>query len=322
MKKGNKKVKIFSKEKFIKVEGRKPYDVLGKMGIPEKYRWQTVCDGKEVIDGKCEGYFILDDWCVEIENKKGEEKKMTIKDFIEKNIVIAFTTPEQIETFAEMIKPYKLKTTKSNKDAEKWAREGKNYMFKMSNGEKVYFTYNFPGDHGIAWMPENLYKVLRVFEKSYENEGWKVVPFAEFAQDEKNSPMDYLITIKWDGKKVTTADMIVNGKVVNCGKARLNPEDKFDFAKGARLAFDRLFTVGRKPEWKRVKRIAKIGDTIEIIDDSESRGCYKKGDVFKVSYADDAGVGVKIGRDEEYIRWKPELPNTAFLTDNEYVVLE
>lgn len=77
-----------------------------------------------------------------------------------------------------------------------------------------------------------------------------------------DAPDKYEITIRSDGK-TTRAEMIINGKTIKTSKARCNPSDKFNFAVGARLAFDRLF-LKRKNLYH-----LNIGDKVRVRNDLE-----------------------------------------------------
>lgn len=109
--------------------------------------------------------------------------------------------------------------------------------------------------------------------------GWMIAPDGcKYACNEKwtvekkpEIESAYKIEITYDGEKVTTARMTVNGKVVKEATARRNPEDKFDFKKGASLAFDRLFE--RKKEFK-------VGDRVVCVskdDDNDKNVVGKHG---------------------------------------------
>lgn len=79
-------MKVFSKEKFIEVEGRKCYEEAKRI-MGES--WIDKCDGKEVFNfkdvgfgikvGECKGdiinYRIEEKWCVEKDNLKDEKKE-------------------------------------------------------------------------------------------------------------------------------------------------------------------------------------------------------------------------------------------------------
>lgn len=97
----------------------------------------------------------------------------------------------------------------------------------------------------------------------------------------------YQILIDCDGT-TTTATMTINGREVKTAIARRNPADKFDWRKGAELAFERLWNgkkkAEKKPEVREVKRFAKPGEYIKIVYVCD--GCenyYHKGDIFLVT---------------------------------------
>lgn len=97
----------------------------------------------------------------------------------------------------------------------------------------------------------------------------------------------YQILIDCDGT-TTTATMTINGREVKTAIARRKPEDKFDWRKGAELAFERLWNgkkkAEKKPEVREVKRFAKPGEYIKIVYVCD--GCenyYHKGDIFLVT---------------------------------------
>lgn len=56
-------MKVFSKEKYIEKEGKGSYKIA--KSLMSKNNWVDVCDGKEVTDGRCEGYLIDNAWCIE-----------------------------------------------------------------------------------------------------------------------------------------------------------------------------------------------------------------------------------------------------------------
>lgn len=104
---------------------------------------------------------------------------------------------------------------------------------------------------------------------------------------DSNAHPSYQITITCDGT-VTTATMVINDREVKTAIARQNPEDKFDWRKGAELAFGRLWNSQKKPEKKpevrEVKRFARPDEYIKIVYVCD--GCenyYHKGDIFLVT---------------------------------------
>lgn len=97
----------------------------------------------------------------------------------------------------------------------------------------------------------------------------------------------YQILIDCDGT-TTTATMTINGREIKTAIARRNPADKFDWKKGAELAFERLWNsqkkTEKKPEAREVKRFAKPGEYIKIVYVWEGySNSYHKGDIFLVT---------------------------------------
>lgn len=96
----------------------------------------------------------------------------------------------------------------------------------------------------------------------------------------------YRIVIDCDGT-TTTATMTINGKEIKTAIARRNPADKFNWKKGAELAFERLWDsprkAGEKPEVREVKRFAKTGEYIKIVDTENAYDeNYHNGDILLV----------------------------------------
>lgn len=97
----------------------------------------------------------------------------------------------------------------------------------------------------------------------------------------------YQILIDCDGA-TTTATMTINGREIKTAIARRNPEDKFDWKKGAALAFERLWNSPRKaekkPEVREVKRWANPGEYIKIVNVFPGyKDSYHNGDIFRVT---------------------------------------
>lgn len=119
----------------------------------------------------------------------------------------------------------------------------------------------------------------------FEQFGIPVIGCKDFM--DSNAHPSYQITITCDGT-VTTATMVINDREVKTAIARQNPEDKFDWRKGAKVAFDRLWDSQKKaekqPEVREVKRFARPGEYIKIVYVCD--GCenyYHKGDIFLVT---------------------------------------
>ena len=126
----------------------------------------------------------------------------------------------------------------------------------------------------------------------------------------------YQILIDCDGT-TTTATMTINGKEIKTAIARRNPEDKFDWKKGAALAFERLWNsprkVEKKPEVREVKRWAKPGEYIRIVNaQSANNENYCNGDILRVT---NYYVGVRNG-------WVNAKWVHVVIGPDEYVVLE
>lgn len=89
----------------------------------------------------------------------------------------------------------------------------------------------------------------------------------------------YRIVIDCDGT-TTTATMTINGREIKTAIARRNPADKFDWKKGAELAFGRLW--GRPK--REVKRHANPGEYIRIVNAQNDNGeNYHNGDILRVT---------------------------------------
>lgn len=126
----------------------------------------------------------------------------------------------------------------------------------------------------------------------------------------------YQILIDCDGT-TTTATMTINDREIKTAIARRNPEDKFDWKKGAVLAFDRLWDsqkkAEKKPEVREVKRYAKPGEYIKIVDaESYYAENYHNGDILMVvEYYEGKRDGWVMAKDANMV-----------IDPDEYVVLE
>ena len=84
--------------------------------------------------------------------------------------------------------------------------------------------------------------------------------------------------------------MTINGREIKTAIARRNPADKFNWRKGAELAFERRWNSQKKPEKKpevrEVKRYryAKPGEYIKIVDaETANDENYHNGDILLVT---------------------------------------
>lgn len=126
----------------------------------------------------------------------------------------------------------------------------------------------------------------------------------------------YQILIDCDGT-TTTATMTINGREVKTAIARRNPADKFDWRKGAELAFERLWNsqkkAEKKPEVREVKRWAKPGEYIKIVDAERYYAeNYHNGDILMVA---EYYEGERDG-------WVMAKGANVVINPKEYVVLE
>lgn len=92
------------------------------------------------------------------------------------------------------------------------------------------------------------------------------------------------IVIYRNDNKVVALDKSTGEKA----EAKCNPADEFDFRTGAKLAFNRLMGEDVKPDngVREVKRKAKVGEYIKIVDAKPFLIPYENGEIFRV-------IGVK-----------------------------
>lgn len=120
------------------------------------------------------------------------------------------------------------------------------------------------------------------------------------------------IVIYRNDNKVVALDKTTGEKA----EAKCNPADEFDFRTGAKLAFNRLMGEDVKPDDVReVKRKAKVGEYVKIVNAKPAIHSYKNGDIFKVTYVTTSGCICKNSDGdtglwhEEYVvleNYKPE----------------
>lgn len=96
--------------------------------------------------------------------------------------------------------------------------------------------------------------------------------------------VDTTIVIYRNDNKVVALDKSTGEKA----EANCNPADEFDFRTGAKLAFNRLMGEDVKPDngVREVKRKAKVGEYIKIVDAKPFLIPYENGEIFRV-------IGVK-----------------------------
>lgn len=121
------------------------------------------------------------------------------------------------------------------------------------------------------------------------------------------------IVIYRNDQKVIALDKTTGEKA----EAKCNPADEFDFRTGAKLAFNRLMGEDVKTDIgvREVKRKAKIGECVKVVNAKPAIPSYKNGDIFKVTYVTASGCICKNSDGdtglwhEEYVvleNYKPE----------------
>lgn len=116
------------------------------------------------------------------------------------------------------------------------------------------------------------------------------------------------IVIYRNDNKVVALDKSTGEKA----EANCNPADEFDFRTGAKLAFNRLMGEDVKPDngVREVKRKAKVGEYIKIIDAKPLLISCENGEIFRVIGIENAGCKVK------------NSVKSCYVWHEEYVVLE
>lgn len=121
--------------------------------------------------------------------------------------------------------------------------------------------------------------------------------------------IDETIVIYRNGNNVVALDKSTGKKA----EAKCNPADEFDFRTGAKLAFNRLMGEDVKPDngVREVKRKAKVGEYVKVVNEKSVFNTYKNGDIFKVNYVTASGCICKNAGlwHEEYVvleNYKPE----------------
>lgn len=120
--------------------------------------------------------------------------------------------------------------------------------------------------------------------------------------------VDTTIVIYRNDNKVVALDKSTGEKA----EANCNPADEFDFRTGAKLAFNRLMGEDAKPDngVREVKRKAKVGEYIKVVNEKSVFNTYKNGEIFKVTYVTKSGCICKNSEKQ------------CGLWHEEYVVLE
>lgn len=136
---------------------------------------------------------------------------------------------------------------------------------------------------------------------------------------QKESPTKHneKIIITHDGT-TTTAKLYDNKNIISTAESVCAPTDTFDFATGANLALDQLY---KSSEVREVKRPAKVGEWIKIVDAREAEGCYSNGDVLCVEEENHI-CGIYAKTVNTHPCCKGLRKGMSYIGNNEYVVLE
>lgn len=137
-----------------------------------------------------------------------------------------------------------------------------------------------------------------------DGHGWNC---AEDAIDLVKTQNETIVIYRKDNKVIALDKSTGEKAEANC-----NPADEFDFRTGAKLAFNRLMGEDVRPDTgvREVKRKAKVGEYIKIVDVKPFLIPYENGEIFRV-------IGVKNATCEV------ENPVKRFCAwHREYVVLE
>lgn len=113
-----------------------------------------------------------------------------------------------------------------------------------------------------------------------ETSGRKMFEIGSIFSDNLEKVGSETIVIYRKDNKVVALDKSTGKKA----EAKCNPVDEFDFHVGAKLAFNRLMGEDVKSDngVREVKRKAKVGEYIKIVDAMPYLIPYKNGDIFKV----------------------------------------
>lgn len=137
-----------------------------------------------------------------------------------------------------------------------------------------------------------------------EGHGWN---HAEDALDLVKTQNETIVIYRKDNKVVALDKSTGEKAEVKC-----NPADEFDFRTGAKLAFNRLMGEDVKPDngVREVKRKAKVGEYVKVVNEKSVFNTYKNGEIFKVTYVTKSGCICKNSEKQ------------CGLWHEEYVVLE
>ena len=117
-----------------------------------------------------------------------------------------------------------------------------------------------------------------------------LLPFFEDNSVEQNSTIEKVFPFL-NGNEIVSKNESKQSKEVVKAEAKCNPSDEFDFRTGAKLAFNRLMGEDVKPDdcVREVKRKAKVGEYVKVVNAKPAILSYKNGDIFKVTYVTTSG---------------------------------
>ena len=253
----------------------------------------------------------------------------TINDFLDGKIVALIHNQRQWNRFIDFCEKYSV-TFGDNKIAKDWT-----HNWKRKN-EVILCRTCWDGHKVLTWqfadeLPPNVKKVHvnellcpaveetgRILKKFLPNGFPKPEPKpapevvnCRCVMHTKEGKGRFRIIVDCDGD-TTTARMLVDGRTVKKATAKRNSADEFRI--GAQTAFERLWEKKKKPVVLEVKRHAKPGEWVKIVNaTNDSSNEYENGDVLQiVRYTGDTLIGYAYYRNKQ----------TKFLYDKEYVVLE
>lgn len=143
----------------------------------------------------------------------------------------------------------------------------------MANKYKVGDRVKLVGWNESVYLKESSYGKIDTIRKVTHGEKYPyLLTNTSFRwRDEELEPAcENKIVITTDGK-TTLARLYDGSKVIKSAEAKCSPEDTFDFAVGAKLAYERLMVEEKKVE----AHTYKSGDKVRIIGDSCWHGIVK-----------------------------------------------
>lgn len=251
---------------------------------PEKYDEDTciVCEFNKLMHGPRFMFrLMMQRIVVKPEDIVEMTPKYTMKDFIEKRIAVRVGR-EHVKEFLKMCEAAGLKWMSGERAAD--------YTPPDEYGADTAICYNFYSHRGELGYAYTAY---------YTDNGCETIDFTDIESEKK--PKTHTILIDCVDGKTTRARMLEDGKTVKSTIARRNPADEFDFAIGAKVAFNRLFgkepsaPVESAPEPKPTHEF-KVGDRVKCIR-PWSGNLRVKNARGTVKIVDDQQIGVEFDED-------------------------